>query len=107
VEGGLLVDVDAVGGDEAGVHDCEGVAEEEVGEYLDGVAHQIELIALLEQLDEEQHQRRHRVDRQRQQLEQHLPMILRRPHQRVEREHERADVQDKHRPLPESANQYR
>lgn len=40
----------------------EGVAEEEVGKYLNDEGHEIELVALLEEFDEEENDGTHSVD---------------------------------------------
>jgi len=43
----VLVEISAMGGNELGMHDSKSVAEEEVGEDLDGVADHLKLIPLL------------------------------------------------------------
>jgi hypothetical protein len=50
--------------DEFGVHDWEGVAEEEVGENFDDVADEVEFVAFLEEFEEEEDEGGCGVDRE-------------------------------------------
>lgn len=63
-------------GDEPGVHDWEGVAEEEVCEDLDGVPDKVEFVALFEELDEQQDESCDGVDGEWEQFEEYLSVIL-------------------------------
>lgn len=43
----------SVRSDEPSVHESEGIAKQEIGEYFDDVAHKVELVSLFEEFDEE------------------------------------------------------
>lgn len=89
----------SVRSDEPSVHESEGIAKQEIGEYFDDVAHKVELVSLFEEFYEEEHEGSEGVDGKRQQLEHHLPMISRCFVERDGGEKESEEVDYEHSPF--------